>query len=155
LVNEFTVSDSTSGVQCSFAGGCTYEVTADSLTTMIKNDPENNQVTICNEECVLVEDESSKSLVKCILPGLSTIYSNENFGIATESEDLDSGKYFGTADDNSLVFNGDLLVSPSDNNEFCSVGMAFKENHVGMISQVKYFMRDMDSNEKAVFIGES
>lgn len=89
------------------------------------------------------------------MPALSTIYSNENFAIELESEDLDSGKYFGTADDNSLVFDGDLLVPSTDNNEYCVIGMAFKEAHVGMLSQVKWFMRDMDSNEKAVFIGES
>jgi hypothetical protein len=59
LVNEFSVSDSSSGLQCSFAGGCSYEVTANSLIAMIKNDPENNHVTICNEECVLNEEESS------------------------------------------------------------------------------------------------
>jgi hypothetical protein len=40
-------------------------------------------------------------------------------------------------------------------NAYCAVGMAFKPNHVGMLSQVKYFLRDMDQNEKAVFIGQT
>jgi hypothetical protein len=59
LVNEFSVSDSSSGLVCSFAGGCTYEVTSNSLANMIKSDSENSHVTICGEECVLIEDESS------------------------------------------------------------------------------------------------
>ena len=59
--------------------------------------------------------------------------------------------YFGTAEDNSIAFDGNLLVPTTDDSEVCVIGMAFKENHVGMISQVKYFMQDMDSNEKAVF----
>lgn len=120
---------------------------------MIMSDSDNAQVTICGEECVIVEAESSTTTVKCILPVLSTIYSNENFAIAHESEDLDSGSYFGTADDNSLAFDGDLLVPTTDNNDICIIGMAYKENHVGMISQVKYFMQDMTTNEKADFVG--
>jgi hypothetical protein len=43
------------------------------------------------------------------------------------------------------------LVPTTDDSDVCVIGMAFKENHVGMISQVKYFMQDMDTNEKAVF----
>jgi hypothetical protein len=134
LENTFSVTDSTSSLECSFAGGCTYEVTSNSLANMILSDSNTNHVNICGEECIIIEDESSTSTVKCILPALSTIYSNENFGIATQSEDLDSGSYFGTADDNSIAFDGDLLVPTSDSNDICVIGMAFKENHVGMIS---------------------
>lgn len=119
---------------------------------MILSDSDTNHVNICGEECVIIEDQSSTSTVKCNLPSLSTIYSNENFGIVTQSEDLDSGAYFGTADDNSIAFDGNLLVPTTDSTETCVIGMAFKENHVGMISQVKYFMQDMDSNEKALFV---
>ena len=38
LSNSLTVETSTSGLQCSFAGGCAYEVTANSLTGMILAD---------------------------------------------------------------------------------------------------------------------
>jgi len=111
------VSDSTSGLECSFAGGCTYEVTSNSLATMILSDSDTNHVNICGEECIIIEDQSSTSTVKCALPSLSTIYSNENFGIITQSEDLDSGAYFGTADDNSIAFDGNLLVPTTDSTE--------------------------------------
>jgi len=33
--------------------------------------------------------------------------------------------------------------------------MGFKENHVGMISQVKYFMPDMSVDDKAVMVGRT
>ena len=122
---------------------------------MILADDEENKIQVCGETCSLVEADSSSSSVSCVLPGLSTVYSNENFGIATESEDLDSGFYFGTSDDNSTAFDGDLLLPPEDDNSVCYMGMGFKESHVGMISQVKYFMRDMTADEKALLIGNT
>jgi hypothetical protein len=105
---------------------------------MILADSVLNQVTVCGEECVLDEAASTSAKAVCKLPGLSTIYSNENFAIATESQDLDSGKFFGTQSDNSIPFDGNLLVPPVDSSfsegGFCSIGMAFKPNHVGMLS---------------------
>jgi hypothetical protein len=76
---------------------------------MIMNDPENNYISVCDDSCEFDEDQSDSSKVVCTLPKLSTIYSNENFAIETESEDLDSGKYFGTAEDNYRAFDGKLL----------------------------------------------
>jgi len=121
-------------------------VTSKGLAGMIRDDSENNYVTVCGEKCEMVEADSSGSAVSCKIPELSTIYSNENFAIATESEDLDSGYYFGTSDDKSTAFDGNLLVSPVDLNDKCILGMGFKENHVAMISQVKFFMSDMNDN---------
>jgi len=81
------------------------------------------------------ESLSTLSLAQCKLPKLSTVYSNENFGIATESKDLDSGRYFGTFSDASIVFDGNLLITPtSTSSNECHVGMGFKRGHVGMIS---------------------
>jgi hypothetical protein len=101
---------------------------------MLKNDSDANQILICDEVCVFNEEDSTASVTKCKIPGISTIYSNENFAIATETEDLDSGEYFGTADDVSIAFDGNVLNTPDDTNSECSLGMSFKENHVGMIS---------------------
>ena len=138
LSNSLTVETSTSGLQCSFAGGCAYEVTANSLTGMILADSSLNQLTVCGEECVLDEAASTSTKAVCKVPGLSTIYSNQHFSIATESTDLDSGKYFGTQVNNSVTFDGNLLMPPSDtsfnDNKYCAVGMSFKANHVGMLS---------------------
>jgi hypothetical protein len=57
--------------------------------------------------------------------------------------------YFGTADNVSIAFDGNLLNTPEDSNLECSLGMSFKEDHVGMLSQVKYFMGAMSTNKKA------
>ena len=116
---------------------------------MLKNDSNINYITVCDEVCVFNETASSAESVTCNVPKVSTVYSNEQFSIATESEDLDSGVYFGTAQDVSKAFDGILTEIPSDTSSECSIGMKFKENHVGMISQVKWFMKYMDSNTKA------
>ena len=59
---------------------------------------------------------------------------------------MDTGVYIGTSSQNSDAFDGVLTETLSMPNGECSVGMQFKENHVGMISQVKWFMGAMDSS---------
>lgn len=136
MINDISVTGSSSSLTCSFAGGCEYEVTSDSLAIMLINDSSINYITVCDEVCVFNETASSATSVKCNVPKVSTVYSNEQFSIATESEDLDSGVYIGTAYDVSLAFDGVLTESPTfrSSDSECSLGMRFKENHVGMIS---------------------
>jgi hypothetical protein len=122
---------------------------------MIIADSEVNYISVCDEECVLSESDSDSSIAKCTLPKMSTVYSNENFGIETESDDLDSGKYFGTAEDIEIAFDGSLLTTPEDESEECVLGMAFKEGHVGLLSQVKFFLPDMDADAKALLVDKT
>ena len=145
LTNALSVSASTSNLTCSFAGGCEYEVTSNSLAIMLRNDSSSNYISICDEVCVYNESASSATSIKCNIPEVLTIYSNDQFSIATESEDLDSGAYFGSSSQNSIAFDGVLTETLSVPSGECSIGMQFKENHVGMISQVKWFMGAMDS----------
>ena len=152
LTNALSVSSSTTGLTCSFAGGCEYEITAPGLSNVLKNSPKTNYISVCDEICEFNETASTAASAKCKLPPVSTIYSNENFFIATETEDLDSGVYFGTATDLATAFDGVMTNTPTDSSSECSLGMQFKENHVGMISQVKYFMRDMSTSQKAQLV---
>jgi hypothetical protein len=134
LTNDLSVASSLSGLQCSFAGECTYEVTSTGLASIIKNNETNNYISVCDETCVIDESSSTSTVTKCKVPKISTIYSNENFQIATSSENLKSGKYFGTATDYAIAFDDNLLVTPTDTSSTCHLGMAFKEGHVGMLS---------------------
>jgi len=55
--------------------------------------------------------------------------------------------------DASLVFDDNLLVKPistATSTGDCFVGVGFKPGHVGLISQVKYFMGDIA--DKSVFV---
>ena len=57
--------------------------------------------------------------------------------------------YFGTSPNPSVVFDTNWLLPNEDTSIPCSVGMSFKENYVGVLDQVKYFLGE---GEKSVFI---
>ena len=151
-----TVSDGTSGLQCSFVGGCSYELeNTKALAALLKiGELEYKQkITVCNEECILSEEDSTPTKVVCKLPSISTTYSDENFQISTPRENLNSGVFFGTASDNSIAFDGVLTNTISDESQPCNTGMSFKEGHVGMLSQVKYFMPRL--NDKSILVNNT
>ena len=47
LTNPLSITQSSSELECSFAGGCAYEITAKGLSTLLK-DNQNNYVTVCD-----------------------------------------------------------------------------------------------------------
>ena len=132
LVNDLDVTASMSGLQCSFAGECTYDVTANGLASIMRQNPDENYISVCSEKCVFDEDASTATVTKCKVPKISTIYSNENFEIAKESENL-KGTTFGTGD-YELAFDDKLIEGPSVLSGNCRLGMEFKEGHVGYLS---------------------
>ena len=105
---------------------------------------------MCDQECILSEEDSTPTKTVCKLPSISTSYSDANFQISTPTENLTSGIYFGTAEDNSTAFDGVLTNTIVDESEPCNVGMTFKEGHVGMLSQVKYFMPTLTNKANLV-----
>jgi len=112
----------------------------------LKNDSVNNFISVCDETCEFLPLESTAQKSVCKLPKISTVYSNENFKIETEKEDLRFRKKFGNVKDVSMLFDNKLTQMPSidSTKTECFVGGSFKANHVGMLSQVKYFMGDLD-----------
>lgn len=80
------------------------------------------------------------------MPKISTVYSNANYFIETSQDDLRFRRTFGTLSDVATVFDHQLTMpSTVDSSQSeCYVGGSFKENHVGMLSQVKYFMGDIE-----------
>ena len=95
---------------------------------------------MCDEKCVFDEEASTSTVTKCKVPKISTIYSNENFEIATESPNLKADILFGTYADYMLSFDDKVIVQPGFNAGSCNAGMQFKEGHVGYLSQVKFFV---------------
>jgi hypothetical protein len=68
LANELSVSASSSGLECSFAGGCLFEVTSTGLASLIKNNSTENYVSVCEQPCLFSEEDSSSTVTKCKLP---------------------------------------------------------------------------------------
>jgi len=88
LSNALSVTAYTTGLTCSFNGGCSYEITADGLSNNIETLPDENYITVCGIECVYDEDNSDDSVTTCTIPALSTLYSDSTFTITEESVDL-------------------------------------------------------------------
>lgn len=57
VTNTLSVTDSTSGLTCSFQGGCSYTVTAAGLTASL-TDSATNQIDVCGNPCVINSAES-------------------------------------------------------------------------------------------------
>ena len=76
---------------------------------IIKHDSSLDYFSICDEKCIIDETLYSASFATCKVPAISNIYSNVNFKISTESENLKAGNLFGTVADFELAFDGKIL----------------------------------------------
>jgi len=109
ITNALDITGATTDAACSFSGGCKFEVLAKGLATLLRGDPENNFITVCDRKCIFQDDASTDSMAQCLLPEVSTTYSDENFKISVPSEDLKTGEYFGTYSNNGAAFD-DILT---------------------------------------------
>jgi len=148
LSNPLDITGSTAGLSCSFNGGCTLDINAKGLSTLLDGDAENNYVTVCDRECAFDKDASTDSISKCLLPDLSTTYSNENFNISEPSDDLQTGVYWSTYENTMAAFD-DVMTDSLKNGASgeCNVGMAFKPGHIGLVSAIKWFMGDIANGD--------
>ena len=60
LENSFSVRESTSGLRCSFAGGCKYSIKAPGLTSSLQDDSE-SRIDICGNTCVVDPADSDET----------------------------------------------------------------------------------------------
>jgi len=88
LTNALDITGSSVDLECSFNGGCTLDINAKGLSTLLDGDAISNYITVCDNVCLFDKDTSTDSISKCFLPPISTTYSNENFNITKPSDDL-------------------------------------------------------------------
>jgi hypothetical protein len=81
VTNALSISSSTSGLSCSYAGGCVFKVQAAGFASLMKSQPDKNYITMCGNKCTFSEADSSASEAACLIPSLSTSYSVTNFKI--------------------------------------------------------------------------
>jgi hypothetical protein len=77
LTNPLEITGSSKDLSCSFSGGCTLEINAKGLSTLLDGDAANNYVTVCDNKCLFDDKTSTDTVSKCFLPPISTTYSNE------------------------------------------------------------------------------
>jgi len=148
LTNPLDITGSSADLSCSFNGGCSLEVNAKGLSTLLDGDATNNYITVCDRKCLFDKTSSTDSISKCFLPEISTTYSNENFNISEPVDDIQTGKYWSTYTNTLAAFDNILTDSLTGGaSGECNVGMAFKPGHVGLISAIKWFMGDIANGD--------
>jgi len=72
ITNALDITAASTDLSCSFSGGCPFEVSAKGLSTLLRGDPENNFITICDRKCIYQDDDSTDEKAQCLLPEVST-----------------------------------------------------------------------------------
>ena len=151
LLNESDLSGSTADLSCSFQGGCSYTITGTGLTSSLLNSDINN-IDVCGNPCVIDQDASDATQATCTLPHVSTAYSAAEYDIVVSGL-LHDGTWTGTASDIELarLIDGKNMVDMVDSSTTCHFQIQYKENHVGVLDEVKFFVNEMV--DKSTFVG--
>jgi hypothetical protein len=130
-----TVVSSTSALECSFAGGCTYTIESEGLYATLLDSA--NSIKVCGSTCAIKTDLSDQTNAVCELDKLATTYSVDNYKI-NESVDLNE-TIFPTG---SEILHDGLTVDSyeTDISSNCEFGMTFKEGHVAVLDEAKVFI---------------
>jgi len=142
LSNPVVITSSSSGLECSFAGGCLLEITSDGLSSSLF-DEENIYITVCENICVFDEDLSTSSVAVCEMPMLKTTYSMTAYNMA-EIGAVYGVEYFGSeGSEPEYAFNLENLDRNEDWNADCYFGTSFPEGYVGLLDEVKIYLGDL------------
>ena len=144
ISNALSVSSSTSGLSCSFAGGCPYTVTAASLTATLVGST-TDYIDVCGNKCAIDEANSDSSQLTCTLPYVSTTYSASNYDIVTKGL-LHDGTWTGTASDAELaklIDNNNIVDMTDSTAADCYAQVQYKPNHVGVLDEAKIFINKL------------
>lgn len=144
IENTLSVTASTTGLSCSFQGGCPYEVTAAGLYATLK-ESSTDSIDVCGNVCAIDDEASTADTVSCTLPLLASAYSASNYEVVSEDV-LHSGTWTGTASDEELakLVNGKNIIDVIDSTSSdCYFQIQYKENHVGVLDEVKFFINKL------------
>lgn len=150
VTNALTVSSNSQGLTCSFAGGCSYEVAAAGLATMMKKNPDSNFITVCENKCLFDEENSSASSAKCKLPAVSTLYSDSNFGIQTSNKLTGMTLTSSHPDTQARLIDGNIHNAFKDTGAECHATFEFKTGYTVILDKVKIFF-ESNLDKVAIF----
>jgi hypothetical protein len=111
-----------------------------------------DHIDVCGEPCA-IGSTSTSSKVVCTLPHVATTYSATNYKIV-ETGTMHVGTWTGTAAATEIpkLTNDKNLIDYTDaTSENCHFQVKYKDNHVGVLNEVKFFVNDL--NDKTPFIG--
>ena len=152
LTSAPSVSASTTGLECSFQGGCSYEVTGAGLTATLTAAGTKDEIDVCGEPCVIDTAASNHAKVVCSLPLAQTIYSVKNYKVA-EPGTMHIGTWTGTADAKEIpkLTDDKNLIDYTDATAECSFQVQYKKDHVGVLDEAKLFINNL--LDKTPYVG--
>lgn len=154
--NALSVSGSSSGLTCSFQGGCAYSVTANGLTSVLLPGEEahENRIEVCGQRCEVDASASDASQATCIVPPIATSYSASNFEIVTADNVFThtSSVTASAMDQVANLFDGDNLNDYVDSAASCFVEAQFLDSYVGVLDSIKFFINNLHDNTP--FVGK-
>ena len=152
FTNAVSVTDSTTGLSCSFQGGCVYSVTAAGLTSTLKSDP-TSQIDVCGQPCTLIEADSSATSAVCTLPLAQTSYAASQFKVV-EQQLIVKGEWTGTTNSTELAKltdNKNMIDMVDPTLGGCHFQIKYKADHVAVLDKVKIFINNLV--DKTPFMG--
>jgi hypothetical protein len=88
-----------------------------------------------------LSSDSTLSTTKCTVPPLVTSYSASQYTLAQSTSYLVGEVFASNSAKASALTDGDNLNEYTDTISACYFGSKFRENHVGVLSEVKIFMK--------------
>jgi len=112
------IISSSSGISCSFAGGCPYQIEASGLASSLLGSPD-NKIDFCGQECPLDVANSSVLQARCTVPALPSLYSVDNYKIKKAGPLANKGVWSGTTSEVQLakLFDEDETTVLEDNTQ--------------------------------------
>jgi hypothetical protein len=145
--NPLSITATSSGFSTSFAGGRTLEVTANGLTSDVMAGKA--KITVCEKTCEINAAASTDSVFSCFVPAISTVRSDEQFKINSESALKGEEIIFGGMSQEMAerAFDGKILPGIKSAEEECFVGIQMPQGYVGVLSEVSFFLDEFNRDD--------
>lgn len=144
----FAIGTPASGVACSFAGGCSYQVSGGAGQAALLAGGIMT-IEVCGLPCEYDAANSDATSATCTMPPLATTYSASEYEIVQSAElDID---FTGTGDDMSVLSDGVNTIDSSDSSSSdCVVQADAQSGNTFILDAVRIFFNQIDN--KSPFI---
>lgn len=142
VTNPFAFTQATTGLECSLAGGCKYEIATKNLATNLRSG-ENNHISFCEEKCLFSEELSTADNTVCHLAPIQTL----NRQLKPDRKRRWRHRIIphqvtssGSVTDHDNLFDQDIATQASENTaENCDITMNIKPGHVAELKRVRIY----------------
>ena len=106
---------------------------------MLNDQFSDSYISVCEEKCLFQNTSSSATSAKCLLPPVSTVYSNKEFGIKVPQKLKGFDVTTSSQAYAHMLFDGNIFETYFHTGLTCHITMSFKPGYKGVLSKVKTF----------------